>query len=365
MPGIYSAVAPPEQQAKHPVGGIDISAWRKTVLAQGATGINPYDVQAFCFAPVPTSDPIGPLTISLNEPVLSRQRKLQTPTQILYAQAKERERAEKRKKRQEILEKGKEGSRRRQRWENAHFVGVPGAMQPEDQDWEIRRQGPVRRVEYWVVDNSQLDRNWKNVDGKKGLKEMGEGGEVPKDLKKRCRRTKAAKELLGRLEEEVRGFVVEWAESTASPSNPSNSNSNVSATAELEAATANLTIDNGADSSDEEIVFVGRDLSARTKREAEAAARKSTTATKSASKAEKAEAKKAAERQINVIEPLARYFVHVLATYYGLKSWSVEEGRMRVPVIGVKEPKTAAKGKGKKVDVCVPMVPKRMLVDFV
>lgn len=332
---IYSSVAPPEQQEQHPVG-VDIDAWAASAISSLNLQIqNPYDVSAHAFN-------TSALTIPLDEPTKPSKTAIEklkrAQDNALGWKEKERERLAKEKaKKREIAEKGKEGSRRRQRWENDRLIGVPGAQPPRDEDWEVRRIGPVRKVAYWVVDGQKLDNL--NSDSKSETKPVKP--EIPSDLKKRCKRKKAAKDLLRGLEEEVRGFVAEW----AAAENASSS----SATSQTSASTSTA-IDDVADSSDEEIVFVGRDLSARTAREAEEKREKA-----AAEAAKQKLAQKPVTRQIDAVAPLARYFVHVLATYYGLKSWSVDSAdKKRIPVIGVKAPKIGA---------C--HVPNKMLCDFV
>lgn len=333
---IYSSVAPPDQQDEHPVG-VDIDAWAASALTSlhlhAANTSNPYDVRAHTFN-------TNVLTIPLDEPTQPSKtalKKLQkTQADVLTWKQKEAELVLREKaKRREQAERGKEGSRRRQRWENDRLIGVPGAQPPKDEDWEVRRIGPVRKVQYWLIDGQKLDTFGQSTKSeKKPVKP-----EIPSDLKKRCRRKKAAKDLLKSLEEEVRGFVAEWAAESASTPTPV-----------APAPTKSIVSDDVSSDSEEEIVFVGRDLSARTARE------ESEKAERAAAEAEKLKlAQKPVTKQIDAVAPLARYFVHVLATYYGLKSWSVDgKDKKRIPVIGVKAPVVGA---------C--HVPHKMLCEFV
>ena len=146
------------------------------------------------------------------------------------------------------------------------------------------------------------------------------------DLKKRCHKQKAARDMLRGLEEEVRGFVAEWAATEAQ------------AHVEEEMTSS--------DSSDEEIVFMGRDLSARTRREKDE---------ERGNTEKSAMEKRETSRLINAAAPFSRYLVHVLATYYGLRSWSVDgdKGRERLAVVGIKAPMGAC------------LVPKKLLSDIV
>lgn len=230
-------------------------------------------------------------------------------------------------KRAEAKERGKEGSRRRKRYENDLLIGVPGVQPPRPEDWEIHRVGPKWKAQYSIIDGIELSSGSALGDSRKKGKKVQSKPEVPADLKKRCHKQKAARDMLRGLEEEVRGFVAEWAAGESKRHVRDETTS--------------------SDSSDEEIVFVGRDLSARTKREKE---EERENADKSAIE------KRETSRLINAAAPFSRYLVHVLATYYGLRSWSVdgEKDRERLAVIGIKAPVAGR---------C--QVPKRLLSDIV
>ncbi|KFY93372.1 hypothetical protein V500_03747 [Pseudogymnoascus sp. VKM F-4518 (FW-2643)] len=274
---IYSSVPPPNQQPS-----VDIETW--TLHALQHLDIAPlqipiHDPPTVATAPAPTPKPT-PRTISKPKPPPSKRR--------------------------ELAEKGKEGSRRRQRWENDRLVGVPGVVAPSSRDWEIHSTSPVRRVPYYLAplwEGVAESRRGKNV-----VKEE-ERGRVPSELRERIRRGKVEGEMLRRLEGEVRRFVVEWEDA-------------VRQRVEEER-------DEEVESSDEEVVFVGRDLSARTMRERE----------------EERRARIERERERCVFEArvgdrggaLGRYLVHALAGYYGLKSWSVTVGGGRRALVGIRE----------------------------
>ena len=82
------------------------------------------------------------------------------------------------------------------------------------------------------------------------------------------------------------------------------------------------------ESSDEEVVFVGRDLSARTLREREEDRREMVLREKERCVFEARVGDKGGD--------LGRYLVHALAGYYGLKSWSVTVGGGRKALVGIK-----------------------------
>ncbi|OBT72333.1 hypothetical protein VF21_09463 [Pseudogymnoascus sp. 05NY08] len=278
---IYSSVPPPSQQPS-----VDIETW--TLHALQHLDITPLQIPIHDDPPTVAAAPApkpAPRTIT--------------------ASAKPKPAPS---KRRELAEKGKEGSRRRKRWENDRLIGVPGVVAPSSRDWEIHSTSPVRRVPYYLaplwegVAESKSRRS-------KAVEKEEERGRVPSELRERIRRGKVEGEMLRRLEGEVRRFVVEWEDAVRS------------------LAEDERVID--AESSDEEVVFVGRDLSARTIRERE----------------EERRAKIERERERCVFEArvgdrggaLGRYLVHALAGYYGLRSWSVTVGGGRRAVVGIRE----------------------------
>ncbi|OBT86204.1 hypothetical protein VE02_06219 [Pseudogymnoascus sp. 03VT05] len=275
---IYSSVPPPSQQPS-----VDIETW--TLHALQHLDITPLQI--------PLHDDQADITTT---PAPAPKPRTTTITKPKPAPSKRRE----------LAEKGKEGSRRRKRWENDRLIGVPGVVAPSSRDWEVHSTSPVRRVPYYLAPL------WEGVSEScrsKNVEKEEERGRVPSELRERIRRGKVEGEMLRRLEGEVRRFVVEWEDAVRS-------------LAEDERVA-------DAESSDEEVVFVGRDLSARTIRERE----------------EERRAKIERERERCVFEArvgdrggaLGRYLVHALAGYYGLRSWSVTVGGGRRAVVGIRE----------------------------
>ncbi|ELR02088.1 hypothetical protein GMDG_05248 [Pseudogymnoascus destructans 20631-21] len=216
---IYSSVPPPNQQAS-----VDIETW--TLHALQHLDITPLQIPLH-------DDPADITTTSAPAP---------KPRATTTTASKPKPAPS---KRRELAEKGKEGSRRRKRWENDRLIGVPGVVAPSSRDWEVHSSSPVRRVPYYLAplwEGVSESRRSENVDKEE------ERGRVPSELRERIRRGKVEGEMLRHLECEVRRFVVEWEVGARPPSSS-------------RAA--------GAESSDEEVVFVGRDLSARTMRERE------------------------------------------------------------------------------------------------
>jgi hypothetical protein len=155
--------------------------------------------------------------------------------------------------RREALLKGKEGSRRRQRWENDHLVGNPLANEPPlPIDWAVRPTYPVHKVPYAIAPlwdagyakaaaerarRAQTARA-RNADGS-ATNLTREAAKVTQELRAKLKKARGAKGLLQDLEEAVRSFVCEWEEKQR----------------QLEDEGA---IEESSDDDDEEIVFVGR-----------------------------------------------------------------------------------------------------------
>ncbi|KAK5141245.1 hypothetical protein LTR32_006143, partial [Rachicladosporium monterosium] len=145
--------------------------------------------------------------------------------------------------RREALLKGKEGSRRRQRWENDRLLSNPHAQPPLPSDWEVQPTYPRRKVPYFLAPLWDAEFAARAA-GERG-REMGELGQVGvgreaaevRELRARLKKARGARGLLQDLEEGVRGFIEEW-----------------------EAKERELESEGviEADSEDEEIVFVGR-----------------------------------------------------------------------------------------------------------
>ena len=148
-------------------------------------------------------------------------------------------------KRREALLKGKEGSRQRRRWENAHLLDNPHAQPPLPHDWTIQPTHPVQSVPYflaplWDAEYAKVNSERKKQEEatkKPKTKEEAAAVKVKQELKAKIKRSRGAKGLLQDLEEEVRGFVEKWEEKQKQ--------------LEHEGVIE-------PDSEDEEIVFVGR-----------------------------------------------------------------------------------------------------------
>lgn len=236
-------------------------------------------------------------------------------------------------KRREALLKGKEGSRRRMRWENDRLLNNPYAEPPQAKDWEVHPTHPVHNVPYYLAPLWDAGLSRQSADRKAMAKKTATAtrmvakkptapGIVPKELREKLKRSRGAKGLLMDLEAEVRKFVKEWedkerrAEADGLPADP--------------------------DSSDDEIVFVGRNGQM--------------------SDSPGMTLGRNARREIMLFETpeedqggsFGRWLVHHIGIYYGLNTWSVTVGNpaRREAYIGLREPKMRT---GRRTTTCAPM----------
>lgn len=306
---IYNSVPPPPQQAAATTAattGIDIEAWTL------------HSLQHLEITPLLQGTSSSPLHIPITDAPAPRVAS-KKPKPAVAAQPSPAH------KRKDVAEKGKEGSRRRQRWENDRLLGVPGVQPPLPSDWEVHSTSPVRAVPYYLAGL------WEGMEARGGVRDANgraEEARVPWELRVRMKKAKAARGMLRVLEEEVRRFVEEWEQECKRQSEGEGEAGGEEAQTE---------------SSDEEIVFVGRDLSSRTLRLRE-------------EEAKEREREREERMERCVFEAgledrgaaFARYLVHALATYYGLGSWSVtvEDERRRRAFVGIKTMEEREMGKG-------------------
>ncbi|KAK1042049.1 hypothetical protein LTR12_004602 [Friedmanniomyces endolithicus] len=217
--------------------------------------------------------------------------------------------------RREALLKGKEGSRRRQRWENDRLLSNPHAQPPLPSDWEVQPTYTRRKVPYFLAPlwDAEFAARAAGERERERRGQVGVGREAAevRELRARLKKARGAKGLLQDLEEGVRGFIEQW-----------------------EAKERELESEGviEADSEDEEIVFVGRNgvMSDERRREREM---------------------ETVEKDKLIFQSLVddhgaafgRYLVHSIAAYYGLQTWSVTKGdpARREAYVGLKvDPKT-------------------------
>ncbi|KAL9107299.1 MAG: hypothetical protein Q9227_007751 [Pyrenula ochraceoflavens] len=138
-------------------------------------------------------------------------------------------------KRREALLKGKEGSRQRRRWENDRLLNNPHAVPPLPSDWEVHPTHPRHAtVPYYLAPlwdeaayHRSLERkreaaarkpnNNKTTNNESGgdASTPGAARSVPKEIREKLKRARAARGFLQEIEEEVRGFLTQWAEREA------------------------------------------------------------------------------------------------------------------------------------------------------
>ncbi|KAK3107972.1 hypothetical protein LTR53_017942, partial [Teratosphaeriaceae sp. CCFEE 6253] len=120
--------------------------------------------------------------------------------------------------RREALLKGKEGSRRRQRWENDRLLSNPYAQPPLPSDWEMHPTYTRQSVPYFLAPlwDAEYARSTKERQKRAEAartpisKEDAQIKTVTRELKAKLKKSRGAKGLLQDLEEEVRGFLQQW-----------------------------------------------------------------------------------------------------------------------------------------------------------
>ncbi|KAF1830727.1 hypothetical protein BDW02DRAFT_572728 [Decorospora gaudefroyi] len=215
--------------------------------------------------------------------------------------------------RREALLKGKEGTRRRQRWENDRLLNNPHAEPPLPKDWEVHPTYTVKHVPYYLAPlwDAGLKRqsHERKTAAQKSATKTGvvaskptSPGVVPKELREKLKRSRGAKGLLMDLESQVRNFVSDWEHRERLAGFP----------------------DTDPDSDDDEIVFVGRNGQTREAHDEEARINK--------------ELMLFETPEEDVRGCFGRWLVHHIGVYYGLSTWSVTVGdpARREAYIGLK-----------------------------
>lgn len=302
-----------------------VEAWTVSQVADALSGT--------AISPVPSPRPARNVTIDipLDDEEAIRDEAPQRRAEAVHTVYKRREpiRRDSLNRRESLL-KGKEGSRRRQRWENDRLLSNPHAAPPLPSDWQVQPTYPVHRVPYFLAPlwdagyaRQSTERKMRADASKSTTKEEAAAAKVTQDLRAKLKRSKGAKGLLMDLEEEVRGFVSAWEEKAR----------------QLESEGL---IE--PDSEDEEIVFVGRNgaMSDERKKEREL---------------------ESLEKDKLIFQGLlddhgsafGRYLVHSIAAYvstlftsvhssldtsdlayqYGLRTWSLTKGLERHAYVGL------------------------------
>ncbi|KAJ5659201.1 hypothetical protein N7507_005652 [Penicillium longicatenatum] len=227
-------------------------------------------------------------------------------------------------KRREALLKGKDGSRRRQRWENDRLLNNPWAEPPAPHDWVIEPTytrhdpmpyylAPLWEVHYARMADHQSAR-------KHAAKTASLKHRVPKELRSKLKHARAARGMLQDLEDDIRLFIQKW-----------NEKQHYLQSEGLQ--------DAPEDDSEDEIVFVGRNGQMHDSPE-----RKQ----KLEQMRQELSLHHERDGEKMVFESLVddrgaafgRWLVHSIASYYGLYTWSVtvDSPARREAYVGVRPP---------------------------
>ncbi|KAL6717075.1 hypothetical protein ACLMJK_004989 [Lecanora helva] len=213
---------------------INIQEWTE----QATQSLNAVSLQS----PVGTRGTSVSLAIDLDENAASKQEPNAEAVPSGYRPRREPLRRDSLKRREALL-KGKEGSRRRTRWENDRLLNNPWAQPPLPTDWEVHPTYPKHSVPYYLAPlwdqdmaaRAEVEKENRDAARKRAQATDASTDKISREVREKLKKAKAAKGLLKDLEEQVRNFVQNWEATTSKrPESP-----------EL-------------DSEDEEIVFVGR-----------------------------------------------------------------------------------------------------------
>ncbi|KAJ5895387.1 Single-stranded nucleic acid binding R3H, partial [Penicillium taxi] len=230
-------------------------------------------------------------------------------------------------KSREALLKGKDGSRRRQRWENDRLLHNPWAQPPSASDWEIQptytRHDPMPYylAPLWDVHYSRVADNQSAQ--KHAAKTANQESRIPKELRQKLKHARAAHGMLRDLEDDVRLFIRKWNEKQLYLENEG--------------------LQDVPSDSEDEIVFVGRNgqmHDAPDRKERLQLLRQEIN-----SHNERDGEKMVLESLVD--DPSAgfgRWLVHSIASYYGLHTWSVtvENPARREAYVGFHNPDNQA-----------------------
>ncbi|KAL2836509.1 R3H-associated N-terminal domain-containing protein [Aspergillus pseudoustus] len=235
-------------------------------------------------------------------------------------------------KRREALLKGKDGSRRRQRWENDRLLHNPWATPPSSKDWSpqpthIRHEPmPYYLAPLWDKHYAHLDRR---TSKQMAIEEKAERHHIPKELRLKLKHARAARGMLQDIEEDIRQFIQRWNERQALRRKDG-------------LADAPSSSD---DDSEDEIVFVGRNgqMHDSPGRKEKLQTMRDTMTSHKESHGEKMVYESLVDDRA---AGFGRWLVHSIATYYGLHTWSVTVGSpaRREAYVGFHPPSPGVRG---------------------
>ncbi|PYH47232.1 uncharacterized protein BP01DRAFT_336818 [Aspergillus saccharolyticus JOP 1030-1] len=234
-------------------------------------------------------------------------------------------------KRREALLKGKDGSRRRQRWENDRLLHNPWAEPPSSKDWTIQptytRHNPLPYylAPLWDSHFSQLDHNSK----RSGAGAVNEKHRVPKELRTKLKHARGARGMLQDLEEDIRQFIQRWSEKQLLLQRE---------------GLADAPQSSDEDDSEDEVVFVGRNglMHDSPQRKAKLQQMREAMSAHNERDGEKMVFESSLDDRG---AGFGRWLVHSIATYYGLHTWSVTVGEpaRREAYVGFRPPVSSSR----------------------
>ncbi|KAK0702092.1 R3H-associated N-terminal domain-containing protein, partial [Lasiosphaeria miniovina] len=276
-------------------------------------------------------------------------------------------------RRETLALKGKEGSRHRRRWENDHLLHVPNVQPPLPSDFEVRPTHPVHGTvpyelaKFWdkglrerveerkaafaahrkkatLIAAAAAGTGTRTGTGTTEAAVPADVGKVPRDLRAKAKRTPAVKSWLRVLEEPVRQFMVDRG-LVARPA------------PELEVEAVAAESESETDSSDEEIVFVGRN--GATMRDGKPQQQQ-----QQQSERDQQDAKSPGMLLDTLGEDesgtsFKRWLSHLISEYYGLDSKSVTVGNpaRRVVYVGIKQLSSAHHRRGYPLSILSALPP--------
>ncbi|KAH8690896.1 R3H-associated N-terminal domain-containing protein [Talaromyces proteolyticus] len=317
---------------------LDISAWtEETAASLESLDISDSTAEIHISLDPPSSSALRgtstPLSIPLDDPIATKAENSPPRVKIIGKPQEENDSSTYHRrepirrdslKRRESLLKGKEGSRRRQRWENDRLLTNPWAQPPAPSDWFVQpthtRHDPLPYylAPLWDTHFAYKEDS-KSSSHTKGDKNNGdEKSRVSKEVRQSLKHARAARGMLQDLEEDIRQFLEKWNER------------------QLQLREGSPATESDFEDSDEEIVFVGRN------------GQMYDAPTRKVPSQRLDEGEEDGEKM--VFESLAhdrgavfgRWLVHSIATYYGLYTWSVTAGNpaRRKAYVGLHPPST-------------------------
>ncbi|KAK2742540.1 hypothetical protein FQN55_007826 [Onygenales sp. PD_40] len=231
-------------------------------------------------------------------------------------------------KRRDALLKGKEGSRRRQRWENDRLLSNPWVQPPTASDWQIQPTYQRQTVPYYLAplwdshfaakeQSKSTKGSRKNADDRDNAQ-----SHIPKELRLKLKHARAARGMLRDVEEEIRQFVQKYHEKQAMLHDEGLADA---PTEKHKRKDDEKKQDMSSDTDDDEIVFVGRNGQMHDSPSRKERLRKFD-ADMGVDKEKEGEKMVFESLEEDRSAGFGRWLVHSLASYYGLRTWSVTVG---------------------------------------